>query len=109
MDVLLIGEYEHAEFQAAVRWLHDRTRVHQAPTIQRAAELLAGDGVTPQVLVLAQARPDRFSTRQVEQLHEAAPLARLVALLGSWCEGELGICVSAAETPRLLQAERTPE
>ena len=89
MDVLLIGEHEHAEFREAVRWLHNCTRVHRVKTIKRATEFLAAGDITPQILVLAQARPDRFSTRQVEQLHEAAPLARLVALLGSWCEGEL--------------------
>jgi CheY-like chemotaxis protein len=60
--------------------------------------LLAGDSqeavrlasATPVELCLfAQARPGRFRQEDVEQLHRAAPLARLGVLLGAWCEGEL--------------------
>jgi len=39
--------------------------------------------------VVAQSRPGQIHPWQVEQLHAASPLSRLVVLAGSWCEGEL--------------------
>lgn len=42
----------------------------------------------PSLVVFAQSRPGQFSKYEIERVHAAAPLARLVALLGSWCEGE---------------------
>ena len=38
--------------------------------------------------MLAQARPGRFSEHDVARLKQCAPLARVLGLLGSWCEGE---------------------
>ena len=43
----------------------------------------------PTAIVLVQSRPGQISRDEVERLHAAAPLARLVALVGDWCEGEL--------------------
>ena len=40
------------------------------------------------VIVVAQARPGEFAHDDVARLRQLAPLARIVALLGSWCEGE---------------------
>ena len=48
-----------------------------------------GPGWVPDVILMAQSRPGQISPRQVEQLHAASPLSRLVVLAGSWCEGEL--------------------
>jgi CheY-like chemotaxis protein len=47
------------------------------------------EGPSPAAIVIAQSRPGQFSSQQIERLHAASPLSRLVALLGSWCEGEL--------------------
>jgi alkylhydroperoxidase family enzyme len=38
---------------------------------------------------LLQAYPGQFPVEQVERLRRAVPLARLVGLAGSWCEGEM--------------------
>ncbi len=51
--------------------------------------MIAEGRVAPRLIVLAQSRPGQFGQRQVDSLRTAAPLARLFALLGSWCEGEL--------------------
>ena len=42
----------------------------------------------PGAIVFAQSRPGEFSAADIERLHRAAPLARLAALTGVWCEGE---------------------
>ncbi len=51
--------------------------------------MLAGEEAAVDVIVVAQARPGEFSHAGIERLRQLAPLARVVALLGSWCEGEV--------------------
>ena len=53
-----------------------------------ATAALAGDPISPHAIVLAQSYPGQFAAGAIERLRAAAPLARLIALLGSWCEGE---------------------
>lgn len=43
---------------------------------------------SPELIVVAQQRPGEVSPEQIERLRGQAPLARIVGLLGSWCEGE---------------------
>jgi hypothetical protein len=42
----------------------------------------------PDLLVVAQSRPGQFHNDEIARLRRLAPLARVLALLGSWCEGE---------------------
>ena len=88
MRGLLVGSTEHPEFATARQWLNEHLELATAPDVERALEQLrAADD--PHVILLVQARRDTISQLQIEQLHRAAPLARLVGLLGSWCEGEV--------------------
>jgi hypothetical protein len=50
--------------------------------------MLTEGSVAPDVIVLAQAYPGQFSAEAVDPLRRLAPLARVIGLLGSWCEGE---------------------
>lgn len=88
VQVLLTGDTGHREFREAVNWLTGQARVVLCPKLEGAVEWLATAEVPPFAIVVAQSRPGQFSQGQIERLHEAAPLARIVALLGSWCEGE---------------------
>jgi DNA-binding NarL/FixJ family response regulator len=68
--------------------LRSRGRAIIAEDVSAAAELVSDGRIVPDVIVLAQAFPGQFSADAVDQLRRAAPLARVVGLLGSWCEGE---------------------
>jgi hypothetical protein len=72
--VRLIGEVDHPDFREAVGLLCSDART----AVEAPAELI----------VVAQTRPDVLCSGELNQLRRAAPLAGLVALLGSWCEGE---------------------
>lgn len=85
--ILLVGDYPHGDFRDAVAWLHAHTQLTLAATIPAALSQLA-ISPPPEAIIVAQARPGRFHQRQIEQLHAASPVSRLVALLGTWCEGE---------------------
>ena len=84
--VLLLGDAEHREFSDPLNWLRANTNLQVTGTIDEAVDSGAGDWHT---LIFAQARPGRFSTRDIERVSRAFPLAHYVALLGSLCEGEM--------------------
>jgi hypothetical protein len=86
--VLVTGDCGHAEFVRPLAWLQSRARVTQIAHLDQARIWLAHNAFSPGIIVVAQPRPGRFWQTQIEHLHRAAPLARLVALLGTWCEGE---------------------
>jgi hypothetical protein len=73
-----------AEFRRALVWLRE------AATCLPAEEALSSsDSESPEAIILFQARPGSLSQSDIERLHRKAPLARLIVVAGSWCEGEL--------------------
>jgi hypothetical protein len=86
--VLLVGDTRPAEFLDARRSLIELAELTESPEPAAAAAILQSGLVDPEVIVLAQAYPGQISHSQVDQLRRLAPLARMVALLGTWCEGE---------------------
>jgi hypothetical protein len=72
-SVWLVGEIEHPDFAETVALVRDAASVGSLP---------------PELIVMAQSRPGVFSAQWIERLRRSAPLAGVVALLGTWCEGE---------------------
>src|SRR5439155_24923442 len=89
--VWIVGDWKRAELGEAIAWLHSRTKSFLFADADAAvASWRAVEGMhVPTAIVLAQSRPGQISRRDVERLHAAAPLARLMALVGAWCEGEV--------------------
>lgn len=85
--VLLVGDYCHRDFAEAVCWLSDHCYVTRWSSVPEALSWIR-DTRSPDVMVFAQSHPGQLSERDIELFHAASPLSRLVALLGSWCEGE---------------------
>lgn len=88
--VCVIGEWKQAEFGEALAWLKTRAGCLWFDEVAAALSGLhwaEGTDVATAIL-LVQSRPGQISRGEVEQLHARAPLARLVGLLGAWCEGE---------------------
>jgi ActR/RegA family two-component response regulator len=82
--ILLIGDHQHREFAEPVAWL---ARHSNLTLLGNVADGLQS-GLHYHGVVFAQTRPGQITQRDVERVGRAWPLARLVALLGSWCEGE---------------------
>jgi hypothetical protein len=74
--VRLVGDIDHPDFRDAIG------------LIQRSAIVYSRVDVSSELIVLAQSRPGTIRTSTVERIRHDAPLAGIVALLGSWCEGE---------------------
>jgi hypothetical protein len=72
----LFGDVEHLDFRDAILLVRSSARVDEV-----------GD-TTPELIVVAQSRPGSVRLADVEQLRRQSPLAGIVALVGTWCEGE---------------------
>jgi len=66
----------HWDFNEAVEFLRAESR------------LVDCGSQSPELIVICQSRPGTVSKSLVEHLRLAVPLAGIVALAGSWCEGE---------------------
>jgi hypothetical protein len=75
LSVRLVGAINHIDFADAMEQICADARV-------------VGDREVPELIVLAQSRPGAISAGYVQGLRRDAPLAGMVGLLGSWCEGE---------------------
>jgi hypothetical protein len=89
-SVWLVGDSEHRDFAEAKALVQSTANV--------------GPGL-PELILFAQSRPGVIRTREVERLRRSAPLAGVVALLGSWCEGETRTGRPAVGVPRLYWYE----
>jgi CheY-like chemotaxis protein len=89
ISILLVGDSDRSEFREACSALGRLGRVTEFPEAESAAAALTQHEVVADVIVVAQAFPGQFSHRAIDRLRRLAPLARVVGLLGSWCEGEM--------------------
>lgn len=78
------------------------------PRLEEAIQQVQQGTLLPKLVVLLQSRPSDFLEKEVHQLRTAAPLARLVTLLGSWCEGEMRTGVPLPGMVRLYWHEWEP-
>lgn len=92
LSVLLVGDIGRAEFRDACGALGGSLggswQIVTAADVEIAARLLSSGQCVPDVLVMVQSFPGQWSAATVDRLRRLAPMARVVGLLGSWCEGE---------------------
>ena len=89
IDVLIVGNWDREEFAELLLAIPLTSSWLQASNCVDAVELLAVRDFAPELILLADPLPGTHSLEAVEQLRLAAPLARLVVVAGTWCEGEL--------------------
>lgn len=89
-QVWLLGDRQPSEFAAAAQWLTDRFTVRwlssRAELERDWGEL--SQGPAPDWVVLLSSHPGEWQSADVLQIRTRFPVARLVALLSSWHEGE---------------------
>ncbi len=89
LSILLLCPAERAEFADARAAIAASGGVRELTDLDSAAAALRAGEVGPDVIVVAQAFPGQFSHEAIDRLRRLAPLARVVGLMGSWCEGEM--------------------
>jgi DNA-binding NarL/FixJ family response regulator len=88
LTILIVGHTERAEFREAHASLARLGRIVAAANIDEAVARLADGSLAPDLIVIVQAFPGEFSAEALDRLRQLAPLARVLGLLGAWCEGE---------------------
>lgn len=88
LSILLIGDASRREFAAAIEFTRSVAQVQHHHEASAAIEHLATAVESPELILLAQRWPGEFSGPELDSLQSAAPLARIVCLVGSWSEGE---------------------
>jgi len=93
-QVLLIGSVRSTDMRIATDcFRHDhvryKNRLLHALDLDSADSALTQSDTHPDLVVLAQSRPNQFSPQRIERLRSRLPTARFIVILGSWCEGEL--------------------
>jgi CheY-like chemotaxis protein len=86
--IWLIGDFTSAEFSFATADLSSAVQRRWFAAPQEAIAF-AQDHAPAEVVVIAQSRPGQVAAADVERLHAAGPLSRMILLLGAWCEGEM--------------------
>jgi CheY-like chemotaxis protein len=89
LSILLIGDAERTEFRDARAGLDRWGTVHAFAETDQAIKVLTNGEVVPDMIVVAQSFPGQYSHEAVDHLRRLAPLARVIGLMGSWCEGEM--------------------
>lgn len=87
-SVLLVGDAGHAELRDAVSLLRETSFLTVEDCGEGAGADLAQSAQLPELIVLAKSRPGTVRDRVLRKLEQHAPLAGVVSLLGSWCEGQ---------------------
>lgn len=88
LSILVIGDTQRDEFRDAVRCLEKHGPINVC-SIPAGSGPPVDDEAPPDLMVLLSSRPGEFSAAAVDRLMQNAPLARVIAVLGSWCEGEM--------------------
>jgi len=89
LSILVVGDTTRREFRDAGACLGKWGSVAAFSDPDSAAAALVENHVSPDLLVVAQAFPGQFSHETIDRLRRLAPLARVLGLMGSWCEGEM--------------------
>lgn len=89
LSILLVGDMDRTEFGDVRASLERWGMVQRFANIDAAAATIEAGRIAPDVMVIAQAFPGQFSHLSIERLRRLAPLARVLGLMGSWCEGEM--------------------
>ena len=87
-QTLLIGDYRYPEFRSTVDWLKNNSWLALAIDADDALTRVKKQRLRPELIVIAQSHPGQFTQASVERLYRSVPLARLVTVLGGWCESE---------------------
>ena len=87
--VLAVGPWHRGEFAVLRTVLGVGEEWVSTFDCESAGELLSSGEILPEWILIAQPLQGTYEQDEIEQLRRAAPLAQIVIVAGTWCEGEL--------------------
>ncbi len=88
LETLAIGPWHRGEFALTRARIPESRSWNSVANCESASVVLDSGQILPELILLAQHLPGTYQQRDVEQLRRAAPLAQIVVVAGTWCEGE---------------------
>jgi hypothetical protein len=85
--VLFVGRVNDPAWKDQVPWLREACELVCCATIAAAEHWLAGTQRFPVMVIFSQPRRDFYVAADIKRLMQLLPMAHLVSLEGSWCEG----------------------
>jgi hypothetical protein len=89
IQVLMVGPWQANEFGITLSEVAAAKNWQAVDTISSACAALDDSAAPPELLLLAQPLPGYYQQKEINDLQRRAPLARIVVVAGTWCEGEL--------------------
>ena len=89
LSALLIGDFRSPTFQPVADQIRSAADVETAADCDDAIAMVNDTAYVPNIIVVAQRWPGQYHHGKLDQLQRAVPLGRILALSGTWCEGEL--------------------
>ena len=105
---ITIGPWYIPEFATALANIEAEQPLEQFANVELACDFLAAAEVAPELIFWAQPLPGTVAQQKVNRLQPLAPLARIVVVAGSWCEGELRTGQPPSGVLRLYWYELAP-
>jgi len=97
----LIGDASCDEWRHVLRTTPEPVSLRMFSTVDEATRELRQTAMPPELVAVVQSRPGEFSDRDVWRLYCAAPLVRVIAIVGSWCDRALRLGAHPAGTHRV--------
>ncbi len=88
ISVLLIGDFTSSEFQPLRASILPFCDIQAVGCCGKAVKLLQSGQYLFDLVVVAERWPGEHSHGELEELHRTAPITRMIAVSGSWCEGQ---------------------
>lgn len=109
LRVLWAGDCRHSEFLETRNWLESHADLRCLDEVGAVVDHLASPSLPVYDLILiGQARPGQIDQRGIDRLHAAAPLTPMLAILGTWCEGEMRTGIPWKGIPRFYWHQLLP-
>jgi len=89
IHALLVGPWHLHGFDVAINDVAEKKSWNVIDTMRQATEFLDDSSTPPELILLAQPSPGEYVQEEVDRLQSLAPLARIVIVAGTWCEGEI--------------------
>ena len=87
-NALLVGDFSGEEYAGIIEQVGQDLCCERVADISLAIECLQQRDLPVDLILIAQQRPNMFPQALVLALAQLAPLATLITVLGTWCEGE---------------------
>lgn len=89
VEAWLVGDWSSGEFQFLRSEMEELAELAHVESLEIASLNIEEHDEAPELILLALPRPGSVDQSEVDALVRQSPLTRIVAVAGTWCEGEL--------------------